>query len=358
MGGRAGALTLAAVVLSGACGGSGSAVVAPTRAPTTTVPPPLTTAAAPQPAAAAAPVAPPTGHLVQKGCPPPRRPPTRTPGPPKGLRVVPEDQVAEPLPPPASRGADVDVVAGSGVWIWQWDKTEGGDADRVVARARAVGLSTLWVRVGDSKRGFYGASVLERLVPRAHAAGIRVIGWGFPFLADPAADARWTADALHWTDGPARLDAFSADLETDTEGVTITGKRLASYLGEARQALDGRPLIATVYNPTDQQWGRYPYSTIAPYADAFAPMVYWGCRDPGEDANRAVQRLLSFHLPVVPTGQAYDMASDGGRHSNPSAEETVRFAVAARAAGATGIAWWDWQEASDEQWTAIAATAR
>jgi hypothetical protein len=271
---------------------------------------------------------------------------------------VPEDKVAQPLPPPTSRSADVSVVAGTGMWIWQWDKTEGGDARRVVARALAAGLSNLWVRVGDSKRGFYGASVLERLVPLAHTAGIRVVGWGFPFLADPAADAAWTSDALRWTDGPDRLDAFSPDLETSSEGVTVTNKRLASYLGEARQALDGRPLIATVYNPTDEQWGHYPYSTVTPYADALAPMVYWGCRDPAEDATRAVQRLSTFHLPVIPAGQAYDMAADGGRRSNPSAEETVRFAVAARAAGATGIAWWDWQEASEEQWTAIAATAR
>jgi len=241
------------------------------------------------------------------------------------------------------------------MWIWQWGKTEGGDLGAVVRRAKAAGLSTLWVRVGDSSSGFYGGKYLDGLVPLAHKEGLKVVGWGFPFLGDPAADGAWTAQALDWQKDGQRLDAFSPDLETAGEGVVVTDRRVASYLGLARQRLAGRPLVATVFNPTDIQWTTYPYRLVASYADALAPMVYWGCRDPGADVQRAVSRLATFGLPVVPAGQAYNMASEGGRVGNPTGAETVRFMSEARRSGGIGTSFWVWQDTSPEQWQAISS---
>jgi len=241
------------------------------------------------------------------------------------------------------------------MWTWQWGKTEGGDLGAVVLRAKEAGLSTLWVRVADSSSGFYGAKYLDSLVPLAHRAGLKVVGWGFPFLGDPAADGAWTAQLLDWQKDGQRLDAFSPDLETAGEGVVVTDKRLGAYLGLARQRLAGRPLVATVYNPTDKLWASYPYRLVASYADAMAPMVYWGCREPGAEVQRAVSRLATLGLPVVPAGQSYNMARDGGRAGNPSGAETLRFLDTARRAGAVGAAFWVWQDTSAEQWQAISS---
>lgn len=299
----------------------------------------------------------PAGPVAQPGCPLPPRPP-RPPKPaglPKGVTLVPEDQVPAPLAPPAARTADASVVAGRGMWTWQWGKTEGGDLGAVVRRAKAAGLRTLWVRVADSKSGFYGAKYLDTLVPLAHREGLKVVGWGFPFLGDPVADGAWTAQVLAWQKDGQRLDAFSPDLETASEGVVVTDKRIATYLGLARQGLDGRPLVATVYNPTDKWWASYPYRLVASYADAMAPMVYWGCREPGADVQRAVSRMASLGLPVIPAGQSYDMASDGGRRGNPTGPETLRFLHQARSSGALGAAFWVWQDTSAEQWQAISS---
>lgn len=298
----------------------------------------------------------PPGPVSQSGCPVPRRPPRPLkplPGLPKGLTLVPEDQVPVPPAPPTTRTTATAVVGGRGMWTWQWGKTEGGDAAAVVRRAQAAGLSTLWVRVADSKSGFYAAAYLDRLVPLAHRAGLKVIGWGFPFLGDPVADAAWTGQALDWKSGGHRLDAFSPDLETAGEGVVVTERRVATYLGLSRRALAGRPLVATVYNPTDASWAKFPYPMAASYSDAMAPMVYWGCRDPGSDVRRAVARLSSLGVPVVPAGQSYNMAADGGRSGNPSAAETLRFLDEARKSGALGAAFWVWQDTSAEQWQAI-----
>jgi hypothetical protein len=270
--------------------------------------------------------------------------------------LVPEDQLPEPVPPPAVLAADLAPVQGKGMWVWRFGQTEGGDADAIVRRAREAGLRQLWVRVGDSRSGFYAADVLAALVPKAHQAGLAVVGWGFPFLHDPVDDARWSAEALAWRGpGGVALDGFSPDIELATEGVVLTERRARVYLGLVRQAAGARLLVATVYRPTDRLWnGSYPYTAIASYVDAFAPMVYWGCTEPGAATAEAVDRLARLR-PVHVIGQGYDAATDGGRSGAPSAGETVRFLDVAARDGAIGASFWVWQSIGDEQWEAMSS---
>jgi hypothetical protein len=270
--------------------------------------------------------------------------------------LVPE--AALPAPAPAApRSAGLDALAGKGMWVWKFKSTENGNADAIVTKAEAAGLRQLWVRVGDSQDGFYGAGVLDQLVRRAHEDGIAVIGWGFPYLYDPMADAKWTADALAWRDSHGeQLDGFSPDLETASEGVMVTERRLQVYLGQVAQASPDRPLIATVFRPTDRFWASYPYRAIAPYVDAFAPMVYWGCNEPGAAASEAITRLAALR-PVHPIGQAYNMADEGGRRVSPSADETWRFLDVVHSGGAVGASFWSWQEISQEEWTTMSQFA-
>jgi hypothetical protein len=240
------------------------------------------------------------------------------------------------------------------MWIWLFDRTEAGDAGAIVKRAAQAGLSQLWVRVGSSKDGFYGVAELNALVERAHAAGIAVIGWGFPYLYDPMGDARWTKQALRWhSPSGDRLDGFSADIEKSTEGVALSARRVGVYLGAIRQAAGDRLLVATVYRPTDlNRHGAYPYQTMARYVDAFAPMVYWGCTEPGAAASESLHRLNTLR-PVHLIGQAYDMGPEGGRQGAPSPREIRRFLGVGNHGGAVGASFWDWQEMTSAEWGAM-----
>ena len=99
---------------------------------------------------------------------------------------------------PAPWTSHLAAISGKGMWIWEWTSTDSGDAATIVQQAVSAGLHQLWVRVGDSMNGFYGAEELDALVPVAHAHGIAVIAWGFPYLWDPVGDAGWTAQILNW----------------------------------------------------------------------------------------------------------------------------------------------------------------
>ncbi|HZU73637.1 MAG TPA: hypothetical protein VE990_12785 [Acidimicrobiales bacterium] len=319
-------------------------VLAPAPAPAAVpAPPPTTTSTT---------LVPPPTNLVLTGCPPPPQPPKPVVPPWHPAVLVPDSALPAALPPPPRR-ASLAPVAGKGMWIWQFSSTDGGDATAVVDAAVRAGLHQLWVRVGDSQNGFYGSSVLDRLVPLAHARGLAVIGWGFPYLYDPAGDAAWTVQALSWSSGGARLDGFSADLETSSEGVDMTAQRASVYLSLVRRARPAALLVGTVFPPTDQEWATYPYRAIAPYVDALAPMVYWGCYQPVLAAQQAFTRLGPL-APLHLIGQAYSMADVGGRTSAPSPAEISAFLQSARLGGALGASFWSWQSIDSDEWAAMA----
>jgi hypothetical protein len=328
---------------------------AATEAP---APPPAT--AAPVASPAAPPPAPPpparpaAGGLTLAGCPPPPAPPPPYVPPWHPAVLVPEAALPAPVPPSAP-AASLAAVSGKGLWVWQYRRTEGGAPQAIVDRAAAAGLRQIWVRVADSQDGFYGDGELAELVPRAHRSGLSVIAWGFPHLYDPVADAAWSKAILDWRGpGGERVDGFSADIETSSEGVALSARRAAVYLSLVRQARAGRPLIATVYPPTDHWMAAYPFSAMAPYIDAFAPMIYWECRDPGAAAAEAISRLARLR-PVHLIGQAFSFGDVAGRVDLPSAAELERFMAVGRSNGAVGASFWVWQSMSPEEWAELTA---
>lgn len=296
--------------------------------------------------------APTSGQVALVGCPVPSHPPL-PPSPPPWHPAV----LVTSLPPvaaPAPWTSHLADLTGKGMWIWEWNSSDGGDADEIVQQAVSAGLHQLWIRVGDSMNGFYGAGELDDLVPVAHAHGIAVIAWGFPYLWNPVNDAQWTAQILNWRapDGQ-QVDGYSADIEEETEGVMLSAQRAAVYLELVRQAAGSRLVVATVYPPTDADWdGGYPYGAMAPYIDAFAPMVYWECTEPSTDAALDVARLSTLR-PVDVIGEAFNFADVGGRTVSPSGAEITAFLSASQRAGALGASFWVWQEATSDEWAAL-----
>ena len=277
-------------------------------------------------------------------------PSTTTTAPPPPTTAAPA-----PPPPPPPPPAPV-VPTGKGMWIWLPDQAEGGDPNAIVARATATGLTHLYVRMGSSVDGFNGGPFLDSLLPVAHANGIRVIGWDFPYFDDAEQDVIRALAAINYTTPSGdRIDGFSPDIETPSEGVALSAEAVYLYSSALRSNVGpSYLLIATVPRPSNFRIGTYPYGTIIQYMDAVAPMVYWINQPPDEEAASAVDYLSQFGKPVLPIGQAYDGALEGGPPGTPTGDEIDSFINAAQAHGAAGVSFWSWQHASDEMWNAIA----
>jgi hypothetical protein len=286
----------------------------------------------------------PAGPVAPAPCPPPPIPP-RPPPPPLGAPKVRENAIPVVGPPPPRR-VELSSISGKGIWLTLWPGSP-LDVPRLIATAHAERLHQLWVRTGSSQSGFYGAGTLAALIPAAHAAGIAVIAWDFPTLSNPRADAQRVAAALG-----AGADGFGADIESASEGTYLTARRVAYYASLARAWAGDKPLVAIVPRPTSYWLTVYPYQTEASFVDAFAPMVYWSCTEPGAAVSSAILALARLR-PVAPIGQDYNMASEGGRHGLPSSREIWRFLDVAHRSGAIGASLYDLEAGGDPQLAAL-----
>ena len=252
---------------------------------------------------------------------------------------------------PALKGA---LPVGKGMWMYQPKAVEGGNPEAIVARAKAVGLTHIFVRTGSSKTGFYARDFLTQILPAAHAAGIRIYGWDFPYLNNVGADAARAAEAIRFTtpDGH-RIDGFSADIEFPSMGVKVTPANASLYGRALRESVGAQyPLIATVPRPS-HKIKFYPYDQVVESFDAIAPMVYWLNREPVSDVTGALRDLAKYNKPVFPIGQAYDGAADHGPPGVPGRAALLSFMAAAEEHGANAVSFWSWQHASQEAWDAI-----
>ncbi len=258
-----------------------------------------------------------------------------------------------PLPVAATRHVSLAPVEGKGIWLTTWPAST-VDVAQIIARSRAGGLRQVWVRTGGSYQGWYGDRILAGLLPAAHRAGISVIAWDFVTLSDPVADAARATRAFRYrTPGGDRLDGFSPDIETSAERVYAGPYRVAVYLSRVRAAAGGRLVVATVPRPTATRLRSYPYAVQRPYVDAFAPMVYWSCHEPGSLVQQSLA-VLGRLRPVHLVGQSYDMGPEGGRRGLPSGREIWRFLDASRRGGGIGASLYLYSQTGPVQWDAIA----
>src|SRR5439155_20543283 len=113
---------------------------------------------------------------------------------------------AAPAVPPSPAPA---LPRGKGMWLHYLRQAAGNDPAALVAQAKDFGLTHVYLRLGSSKDGFYAQGDLDRLLPVAHAAGLAVVGWDFPYLSDADADAqRAKAETDYTTPTGQRIDAF------------------------------------------------------------------------------------------------------------------------------------------------------
>src|SRR6185369_6406990 len=77
------------------------------------------------------------------------------------------------------------------------------------------------------------------------------------------------------------------------------------------------------------------------------PQMYWRAIGVSVSSNYSTTYTYNrpYDRPIYPLGQVY---------MNPGAPELTRFRALAQANGATGVSWWDWQEARLGHWRALA----
>ncbi|MDX6689958.1 MAG: hypothetical protein QOG15_1415, partial [Solirubrobacteraceae bacterium] len=252
--------------------------------------------------------------------------------------------VPSPLRPvtSTSSGTLPAVMRGDGMWIWQLPKSNRGDVDVIAARAKAAGMTTIYVKGSDA--GNVWGQFTPQLVADLHARGLRVCAWQFVYGSNPLAEA-----AAGVANVQAGADCLIIDAETAYEGRYASAQR---YVQALRAAIGPTYPLGLTSFPYVDYHPSFPYSVfLAPgAAQANLPQVYWKAIGGSVDAVSAktIAQNRVYGSPMAPLGQAY-----GGVTS----DEVQRFRAIWAGYGAAGISWWSWQEATGSTWSALAPPA-
>ena len=253
------------------------------------------------------------------------------------------------------------VPTGTGIWLYEWRRSNHGNAQSIVHRARRSGLSTLYLRTGSSWDGFDGGTHLRQLLSATRGTDVRVVAWDFPRLRRPFVDAHRLARAARMRGAHGeRVSAVAPDIETPAEGTFNAGWRVREYLHALRAYLPKNVSILTAVPwPSRYRIGDYPYPAVATYSDVLVPMAYWYNNKPTDVTARSIRYLRRFHRPVQPVGQGYDGRLDvpGLRHNNLS-RQVPAFFWTAHKHGARAVSLWSWQAAPPAAWHALVRAHR
>ncbi|HMC69633.1 MAG TPA: hypothetical protein VKJ07_10800 [Mycobacteriales bacterium] len=272
--------------------------------------------------------------------------------------VISKPAVRRPAAAPASakaKSAQRWIPSGTGMWIYEWSKSNHGKASSVVAQARAVGLSHLFVRTGSTHDHYTGGTVLKELLPATAHTNIKVVAWDFPELKNPQKDAwrlAYAAYADYNNHNVPHVAAVAPDIETSAEGTHTSAKRVSIYLSALRRLLPSNvAILTTVPWPSSSRVGRYPYKAVAARSDALLPMAYWYDNSPTEVTATSISFLRRYKRPVQPVGQGYDGKLDVPSipHNNLR-KQMPMFFVTARKLGASAVSIWSWQAAPSVAW--------
>jgi hypothetical protein len=240
--------------------------------------------------------------------------------------------------PAAPKVSKRNPLGGRGMWIWEMGSSDRGSLSAIIAQAKRYGVSTLMIKSGD------GAGVWSQfnrtLVSTLHAHGLRVCAWQYVYGDKPVQEAQVGAAAVK--DG---ANCLLIDAESQYEGKYVSAQ---TYIQKLRSLIGANFPVALAGFPYMDYHPGFPYSVfLGPGGAQYnAPQMYW--KDIGTSVDAVYAHTFAYNRlygrPIFPLGQVYN---------GPPASQIKRFRQVGYSYGASGISWWDWQEAPSGAWSAI-----
>ena len=224
--------------------------------------------------------------------------------------------------------------------MWELQAADGGSLSRIIAQAKAYGVRTLFIKSGDGST--FWSQFNPSVVAALHAAGLYACAWQFVYGDHPLAEAAVGAQAVN--DG---ADCLAIDAETQYQGKYAQAQQ---YVSGLRARVGSRYPLSLAGFPYVDYHASFPYSVfLGPNGAQYnTPQMYWytiGTSVTGVYAHTYEYNEL-YERPIAPLGQVY---------ASPPADQIKDFRSASLSYRASGVSWWDWQEASGTQWHAISA---
>ena len=287
---------------------------------------------------------------------------------PSGKKVLVAALLAAALIAPATRASvsarQPSAYAGLGTWVDIYATANWAEPERAVAAMARDGVGTLYLQTGNySQRvDLVRRRALGRFVDAAHAAGLRVVAWYLPSLADPAQDSRRALAAIRFRSARGeRFDSFALDIEASlVRPVSLRTQRLLRLSARVRAAAGARYALGAITpgpvglrrHPT--YWPGFPYRQLARFYDVFLPMAYFtDARIHGSNHARAYLAADVAGIRARTGNPHVPIHLIGGIAGTMSAADTEGFMRAVADCSPLGFSLYEFPLTRQATWTAL-----
>ncbi|HJV44220.1 MAG TPA: copper amine oxidase N-terminal domain-containing protein [Bacillota bacterium] len=230
------------------------------------------------------------------------------------------------------------VFNGNLLFIWKAENISQGNVEAMINQAKQLGVSGVFIKyangslVDDPVSQKY-MDQFKRLVGPFKAAGFKVGGWIYQYLSDV----------------PGEVDATSQAIEAGADFIVLDGED--EVIGKNEQVTEFGKLLRAKYPKIPVGFSSYavshlhstiPFKEYNEFVNVMMPQIYWADMEMNvEDAfNLSITDYSSFKKPILPTGQLYGAVTP---------TDIERFTQLNNQYKLSGISWWDWDEATNEQ---------
>jgi hypothetical protein len=272
---------------------------------------------------------------------------------------------AAPVIAPSAPSADrLDAYRGLGTWVSIYDRKAWADPPAAVADMARHGVRTLFLQTGNSnsKGVVYNPAGQEAFIRAAHAAGMKVVAWYLPDMADLPYDLDRITRAIDFvtTDGQS-FDSFALDIESTrihpvaarNAALTLLTTKIRDLVGPSYVLGGIVPSPVGIAKATGF-WNDFPYGYVGSNYDVMLPMGYYTYHGKGATAAAADVTGSMARIRAQAGAAAVPVHFIGGLAAKTTAAEVQSFASASLAKGCIGVSLYSWSGTNTSEWQALA----
>ncbi len=253
---------------------------------------------------------------------------------------------------------------GKGDWIWLVPESQVSlglsNVQQLVSYETNKGMAWITVKCGDG--GSIYSQFSSSLVTACHNAGLKVYGWGYSRGSNVTGEINVALNCLG-----LGADGFIIDAEIQYETNVFGPQDAIKYCQAIRAAYPNR-FLGYAPSPSWSLHQTFPYREFGMYCDAVMPQCYWGYRGitPQAMVTMVNTQWVAWMAtlsgsgtnaikPLIPAAQA-DVDTVPGSDESDFVYYLQTYPTPVTPKGFHGVSFWDCQEHSADQWTAIGAT--
>lgn len=248
---------------------------------------------------------------------------------------------------------DTGAYEGLGTWVDVYDVPHLASS-LSFAKMRMTGARTIYLETAHpGSPRVANRRLVDRLVERAHGAGIRVVAWTVPGHTDQRNDRRKALAAIRFKSRHGeRFDGFALDIEsTSVRDLDKRNRRMLALSRWIDNHAGDMPLGAITYPPLtiDNPWARFPWKRLAGIYDVFLPMAYATYR---HDSERGVRDYTVKNIEMLrgKTGGNRPIHMIGGLANGMRPSATRGFVDAVQSTDIAGASLYDFRITDWDDW--------